>query len=235
MQQQLLSAAVSRLRARYADAESVHADLECSRAATLVAETFRLTGPAMAVDAACASSLVALSQAARALQHGRIEMAVVGGASYSGWTSLVLFSQAQCVQRFGFVSVRCAGGRVHQFRRIRGRRREDVASGTGGRRPHLGSHSRHWSVERRPRQEPVGAASRGTDPGDPARVGMRCGCVADSVCRGARHVDASGRCNRDGSVLSRAWDRTCRDHSRFQSRASKRTSATRGRRPASPV
>ncbi len=101
VQQQLLEDTASRLREVYADRAPSRVDLEASRAAGLVADTFGLTGPAMAVDAACASSLVALSLAARALQHGRIELAVVGGASFSGWTSLVLFSQAQAMSAVG--------------------------------------------------------------------------------------------------------------------------------------
>jgi len=101
LQQRVLAETLERFRAQYEYTSQRRADLESSRAASIVARTFGLTGPAMVVDAACASSLVALSQAARALQHGRIEMAIVGGASFSGWTSLVLFSQAQALSSTG--------------------------------------------------------------------------------------------------------------------------------------
>ncbi len=66
-------------------------------AAAIIAEGFNLNGPAVCFDAACASSLRALGHAARALQLGQIEMAIVGGASYCHADTLVLFSQAQSV------------------------------------------------------------------------------------------------------------------------------------------
>jgi acyl transferase domain-containing protein/acyl carrier protein len=72
-----------------------------SAIAALIVEAFGLAGPCMAVDAACASSFYALALAARALQSGRIEMAIVGGASYSGWQSMILFSHAQALSAQG--------------------------------------------------------------------------------------------------------------------------------------
>ena len=69
--------------------------------AALISEAFGLSGPYMAVDGACASSLYALVTAVNALLHGRIDMAVVGGASYSNWQSLILFSQAQALSAKG--------------------------------------------------------------------------------------------------------------------------------------
>ena len=69
--------------------------LEASAAARLVAEVLELNGPRMVLDAACASSLVALGLAALDLQSGSIEAAIVGGASYNKVDSLILFSQAQ--------------------------------------------------------------------------------------------------------------------------------------------
>lgn len=65
--------------------------------AALITNALDLTGPYMAIDAACASSLYALSLAGHALQQGRIDMAIVGGASYSSWQSLVVFSHAQAL------------------------------------------------------------------------------------------------------------------------------------------
>lgn len=64
-------------------------------AAGLISRAFGLSGPQMSIDAACASSLVALSLGAAALHAGQIDMAIVGGASYNKFDSLILFSHAQ--------------------------------------------------------------------------------------------------------------------------------------------
>ncbi|MCC6509686.1 MAG: polyketide synthase, partial [Pirellulaceae bacterium] len=64
-------------------------------AAGLLSRAFGLSGPHMSIDAACASSLVALALSATALHTGQIDMAIVGGASYNKFDSLILFSQAQ--------------------------------------------------------------------------------------------------------------------------------------------
>lgn len=71
------------------------------QAAGLVARALELDGPFMTVNAACASSLQALNIAARALQLGEIDMALVGGAAYLKVDSLVLFSHAQSVSATG--------------------------------------------------------------------------------------------------------------------------------------
>ena len=70
-------------------------------AARLVREALQLEGPYLVVDAACASSLQALAIAARALNAGSIDQAIVGGASYCKSDSLVLFSAAQSVSNKG--------------------------------------------------------------------------------------------------------------------------------------
>ena len=64
-------------------------------AAGLLSAAFGFSGPYMSFNSACASSLHALAQAVRALQLGRLEMAVVGGASYCHHDTFVMFSQAQ--------------------------------------------------------------------------------------------------------------------------------------------
>jgi acyl transferase domain-containing protein/acyl carrier protein len=69
--------------------------------AALISDAFALSGPYTAVDAACASSLIALALAARALQDGQIDMAIVGGASYANWYSYVVFSQAHALSSVG--------------------------------------------------------------------------------------------------------------------------------------
>jgi len=68
---------------------------------SLIAQAFGLTGPTLATDAACASSLIAMAMSVHALRHGLIDMAVVGGASCSKWYALVLFSQAQSISATG--------------------------------------------------------------------------------------------------------------------------------------
>lgn len=74
---------------------------EANMAAALVAQVLGLTGPHMVIDAACASSLVALALAGLALQDGQIDMAIVGGASFNKSDSLILFSQAQSCSATG--------------------------------------------------------------------------------------------------------------------------------------
>jgi acyl transferase domain-containing protein len=74
---------------------------EASRVAGIISDTYRLDGPGCAVDAACASSLIALSLAANAIHRGTIDQAIVGGASHSNWFSLVMFSQAQALSATG--------------------------------------------------------------------------------------------------------------------------------------
>ncbi len=64
-------------------------------AAGLLNHAFGFTGPHMSIDAACASSLVALALSSAALHSGQIDMAIVGGASFNKFDSLILFSHAQ--------------------------------------------------------------------------------------------------------------------------------------------
>lgn len=64
-------------------------------AAALIARVMQTDGPAMVVDAACASSMLGLSLGCMALLQGQVDVAIVGGASYAKGDSLVLFSAAQ--------------------------------------------------------------------------------------------------------------------------------------------
>jgi acyl transferase domain-containing protein len=89
------SAFAERARSRSSPEECSHSELASHMAAGLISKAFGLNGPFMSVNAACASSLQALVLAGRALQRGKIEMAVVGGASTCGRDWLVLFSQAR--------------------------------------------------------------------------------------------------------------------------------------------
>ncbi|HEX3725222.1 MAG TPA: beta-ketoacyl synthase N-terminal-like domain-containing protein, partial [Pirellulales bacterium] len=76
-------------------------DLTSHAAAGLISRGFGLNGPFLVVDAACASSLQALLVGGSALRQGRIDMAIVGGASYCKSDTLVLFSQAQTLSARG--------------------------------------------------------------------------------------------------------------------------------------
>jgi acyl transferase domain-containing protein/acyl carrier protein len=76
-------------------------DFSASMIAGIVSKAFGLTGPFLAANSACASSLQALLLAARALQLGRIDMAIVGGASDCKGDTLVLFSLAQSLSATG--------------------------------------------------------------------------------------------------------------------------------------
>jgi acyl transferase domain-containing protein/NAD(P)-dependent dehydrogenase (short-subunit alcohol dehydrogenase family)/acyl carrier protein len=67
----------------------------------LVNRALDLNGPAVAIDAACASSMIAIAQAILALQCGQIDLAIAGGCSFSKWYGMVLFSQAQSISGTG--------------------------------------------------------------------------------------------------------------------------------------
>lgn len=76
-------------------------NLEASSVARLVSQVIGSLGPQMTIDAACASSLVALDLASMAIQNGEIDAAIVGGASYNKCDSMILFSQAQSCSATG--------------------------------------------------------------------------------------------------------------------------------------
>jgi acyl transferase domain-containing protein len=90
------------IRSRHQSREAaLRKSVETGRVASFTAEVFGCNGPAVAIDAACASSFFALAQAANALRRGVIDQAIVGGASHSTWYSLVMFSQAQALSASG--------------------------------------------------------------------------------------------------------------------------------------
>ncbi|MBI1746455.1 MAG: SDR family NAD(P)-dependent oxidoreductase [Acidobacteria bacterium] len=72
-----------------------------SAVAGLITNVFGLTGRHMVVDAACASSLAAVDIGARALWSGRLDMALVGGVSYSQELSVVMFAQSRALSATG--------------------------------------------------------------------------------------------------------------------------------------
>ena len=75
--------------------------LSANQIALLVARALNLNGPAIAINAACASSMIALSVAARALDQNQIDTAIIGGTSYFKPDGLILFSKAQSVSATG--------------------------------------------------------------------------------------------------------------------------------------
>jgi acyl transferase domain-containing protein/NAD(P)-dependent dehydrogenase (short-subunit alcohol dehydrogenase family) len=75
--------------------------VEAGFAAGIISHAFGLTGPHMSIDAACASSLVALALASASLQTGQVDAAIVGGASYNKSDSMILFSNAQSCSATG--------------------------------------------------------------------------------------------------------------------------------------
>ncbi|XZE54409.1 C45 family autoproteolytic acyltransferase/hydolase [Planctomycetaceae bacterium SH139] len=75
--------------------------LDAHYVASLVSRALGWEGPAMAVNAACASSLIAMSMGISALQRGELDCAIVGGASHCKLDSLVLFSKAKSASATG--------------------------------------------------------------------------------------------------------------------------------------
>lgn len=94
----ILEQTIARIRRRYPLESHFNAKRYDSRlAAWQIASSLKLDGQAMIMDAACSSSLTALAIAGRSLAQGEIDAAVVGGASYFSFDSLVLFSKAQSI------------------------------------------------------------------------------------------------------------------------------------------
>lgn len=67
--------------------------------ARLVAETFKLDGPGMVFNSACASSLHALAQATLALRRGRIDAAIAGGSTFFHSDTLLLFASSRSMTK----------------------------------------------------------------------------------------------------------------------------------------
>ncbi|MEU9807206.1 aminotransferase class I/II-fold pyridoxal phosphate-dependent enzyme [Mycobacterium sp. NPDC050853] len=78
--------------------------------AAMISRAFNLRGPSMAVDAACASSLVALNNAVLALRSRQCEVAVVAGVHLNLVPdSLVMFSKIGAVSKSGVCAPFSAG------------------------------------------------------------------------------------------------------------------------------
>ena len=77
--------------------ESSLIEFASNATASLVAQVLKTSGPCMALDAACASSSVALLSAQHALRSGQVDTAIVGAASLRSWCELVMLSQIQSI------------------------------------------------------------------------------------------------------------------------------------------
>ncbi len=75
--------------------------VDAGYASALISRALGLTGAHMSIDAACASSLVALALGAASLQTGQSDFAIVGGASFNKSDSMILFSNAQSCSASG--------------------------------------------------------------------------------------------------------------------------------------
>jgi acyl transferase domain-containing protein len=81
--------------------EGFATDLAANMVAGTIAKAFGLSGPFMAIDSACASSLQTILLAARALQLGQIDMAIIGGCAEVRADSFLLFANAQAISASG--------------------------------------------------------------------------------------------------------------------------------------
>jgi acyl transferase domain-containing protein/short-subunit dehydrogenase len=100
-QQAVLAELVAEVRGKLPRRTAEASEIASSGIAGTISRAFGLSGPYLAINSACASSLQAMLLAARALQLGRVEMAIVGGASDCKSDSLVLFSHAQALSATG--------------------------------------------------------------------------------------------------------------------------------------
>jgi len=101
-QDRIVASIVQDVQNRYIGPDLNRAErLAAFHAVSLISKGFGLEGPSVALNSACASSLVALSYAGEALSLNEIDVAVVGSGSFVEFDSLVLFSRAGSVSRTG--------------------------------------------------------------------------------------------------------------------------------------
>ncbi len=99
---ELKSALLQRLQAGRPERNETGEPLvDAGFASALISRALGLTGAHMSIDAACASSLVALALGAASLQTGQSDFAIVGGASFNKSDSMILFSHAQSCSASG--------------------------------------------------------------------------------------------------------------------------------------
>ncbi|MEX0679047.1 MAG: SDR family NAD(P)-dependent oxidoreductase [Pirellulales bacterium] len=100
-QQAAIAELIARVRHGLPPVPDETPDVATSCVGGTINKAFGLNGPFLAINSACASSLQAMLLGARALQLGRIDMAIVGGASDCKGDTLVLFSHAQALSATG--------------------------------------------------------------------------------------------------------------------------------------
>ena len=101
-QERLRAATVDRVRRAFPPVpRNRQPAFRASGTAGLVARAFGLRGRHLVVDAACASSLAAMDIAVRALQQGRLDLAIAGGAAFTSVHAMVLFSRSQALSAEG--------------------------------------------------------------------------------------------------------------------------------------
>ena len=102
IQDAILSEVATQLRSGRPHRDSAgRPNVEANMVAGWAARVLGLDGPQVAIDAACASGLVAFALGALAVQTGETEMSIVGGSSFSKQDSLILFSQARSCSATG--------------------------------------------------------------------------------------------------------------------------------------
>ena len=100
-QQAIIQELVDEIRSEVPPMTAETPDVAIHMIAGTISKAFRLSGPFLSINSACASSLHSMLLAARALQLGRVDMAIAGGASDCKSDSLVLFSHAQSMSETG--------------------------------------------------------------------------------------------------------------------------------------
>ncbi|MEO9932023.1 beta-ketoacyl synthase N-terminal-like domain-containing protein [Rhodopirellula bahusiensis] len=94
-----VSSAIRRDRPRYEPGHSPA--FNAYSAASLAARLMGFEGRREVIDAACSSSLLALQHAASAIDANRLDLAVVGGATFNNVDNLALFSQSGACSETG--------------------------------------------------------------------------------------------------------------------------------------
>ena len=153
--------------------------LHCSMMAGTVCQGLRPDRPLAGAEFGLCSSLQAMLIGARALQQGRADMVIVGGAS-----------EFQCAHAGAcfLLPRRLASGRAPSTPtptdwscpKATWPGHEDAGAGPGRRRPDSSGRPRPGRCHRRPRKKPVGPAQRGPDQGHAtgliARASTLAGC-----------------------------------------------------------
>ncbi|WP_047816571.1 type I polyketide synthase [Rhodopirellula islandica] len=94
-----ISSAIRQDRPRYEPGHSPA--FNAYSAASLAARLMGFEGRREVIDAACSSSLLALQHAASAIEANRLDLAVVGGATFNNVDNLALFSQSGACSETG--------------------------------------------------------------------------------------------------------------------------------------